>query len=162
MKQLLVLLFFISSIWVNAQTKAGYFDHQQVTDALFGSDITENLLEKLVVKYRDSIEFKLLAHERHTEPYDSIDLTEKELQALEDSIKKMELEIRRLNEDFLLRSGMLKETLELEKEIELKSYIKEFCKRNELSLLVDKADLWYCENCRDYTQELIAFIKERN
>ena len=160
MKFLLIATFFFSPFWCLSQTKAGYFDYAVLEDFFADNFEKETKLEERTSIYNDSI--MLIVKPLENRISDGIDMTNDELEKREKEVKEIQLKIERKRAEFLKAIAIFEEQIDSDINNSIKIYLETFCKENNIQFLAQESDLLLCEDCIDYTQSLLDYIKKKS
>ncbi|AXT54647.1 hypothetical protein D1815_02345 [Aquimarina sp. AD1] len=141
------------------QNTGGYFDYEKTKSSLPEYDTNENFIKELEGKYNDSLLLIVRPFQKRISDAPHMDYSPTELKIMQDSIQKLELKIETFRKSAI--EILEKKKKELNKSIDgiIFSSITDFCKLKNIEFLTPKTELLFCDQCIDYTNELIEFMK---
>ena len=162
MKARLVLAFLIGIIGnIFSQDTAGVLDLELVKQSLPFSEQSERSIKELESKYNDSLAGFLEQFENRISDRAHIDYTPAELSKIQDSLSRMQDSLHLFRKNALAKIAALREELEQQINLRITEAVESFCLQNNIKTMFNKSELSYCENCVDYTEELISFIRDK-
>ncbi|MCC7303120.1 MAG: hypothetical protein IT233_10805 [Bacteroidia bacterium] len=155
MKRYLFLLLFCSG-YLFAQV--GVIDPLQVQHVLPGYSV---LIESYAKRSKQQLDSQQIFISRYSSCLErSYMLDSLHAFALDDSIKfhQDNMVAFQLRSDKIMKQMEMEMRTALDKELQLR--VREFCEKNKLAALFDRKGILYCPGCKDYTAELIKFLKK--
>ncbi|ARV13352.1 hypothetical protein BTO09_13825 [Gilvibacter sp. SZ-19] len=162
MKARLVLAFLIGIIGnIFSQDTAGVFDLELVKLSMPLSEQSERSIKELETKYNDSLAGLLEQFENRVSDRPHIDYTPAELRKIQDSLSRMQDKLNLFRKNALAKIAALRQDLEQQINLRIAEAVKSFCLQKNIKTMFYKSELSYCDNCLDYTEELILFIRDK-
>jgi Skp family chaperone for outer membrane proteins len=158
MRQALCILMLLPCL--NAYGQQGYIEYDQLVKTLPGYLAAKDNIEAKRRQWSDSVRWKGKAFQDFVEnelPHNQkLDLAE--VMALEDTIKKMEVNIQYFQ---TLAQREIKKVEEIS-DARLKEYVsmklQDFCATKGILCVVDKDSILYCSGCVDYTEDFLDYL----
>ncbi len=159
MRYLLFLILNLASGILFSQT--GYISFQQVAPSLPEFESLQKKYTDRSLQLTDTMNFLIKDYERIVVRSSTFTGDTTSNPKLNDSLMKFQEKLQRFQ---AYSSEVLKKEEKIYSEQLMKAmqkHLKLFCEKKKLTCMVEKDGVLYCPGCKDYTTDMISFLKQK-